>query len=373
VYGVLRVRRPAGRVAACLAGALIALTSPATGPAAPPMGPVQPTPQPAGTMPPPMPLRSPAPSFASPAPQSGLTTLQQFDEKLNALHESSWRLHSTLPNFKDPRGRTAAQDVDQWLLSAENEARLEALRGTAQEQSAKGDSKGLSATLNTATPLLDQEIYRSNVLTAYWSFEELMVRHLRNLFAITQRLALPPTDIKAPAVDMIAGRLGRDLTAAMAADSPGLRSDWMTILQNGSRDLLHAMNEVREHYAAQLSEHERADGKEPVAARDTPCPEPAPRTSGAEKPSLAAGNQAPDSFYPDSSRRAEFEGSVTMQAWVSSTGCMQKAGIYSSSGVVELDDAAVRWTQQAKFYPAEHDHQAVDADMLFVLRFQMRN
>jgi TonB family protein len=146
----------------------------------------------------------------------------------------------------------------------------------------------------------------------------------------------------------------------------------MERLNNGSRDLIRAMNEVREKYAAQLSEQIRADGKEPISARESPCPPAATRTSGGDKPGIAGGNAAPDSFYPDSSRRAEFEGSVTIQAWVSATGCMQQAAVYASSGVAELDDAAVRWTRQASFYPAEHDHQPIDAQLLFVIRFQMR-
>jgi TonB family protein len=57
----------------------------------------------------------------------------------------------------------------------------------------------------------------------------------------------------------------------------------------------------------------------------------------------------------------------------SGTGCLQKAGIYTSSGVPELDDAAIRWAQQAHFLPAERDHQAVDGTLLFLIRFRMRD
>jgi outer membrane biosynthesis protein TonB len=42
-----------------------------------------------------------------------------------------------------------------------------------------------------------------------------------------------------------------------------------------------------------------------------------------------------------------------------------------SSGVAELDDAAIRWTQQAHFLPAEHDHKAVDGTMNFAVKFQL--
>jgi TonB family protein len=51
---------------------------------------------------------------------------------------------------------------------------------------------------------------------------------------------------------------------------------------------------------------------------------------------------------------------------------MQKAQIYTSSGVAELDEAAVRWTQQARFLPAQRDQQAIDGTMVFKVRFMLR-
>src|SRR5262249_24117004 len=107
--------------------------------------------------------------------------------------------------------------------------------------------------------------------------------------------------------------------------------------------------------------------------REGPCPEAVSQSSGAATPACAEGNAAPDSFYPDSSRRAEYEGSVTLKAWVSATGCVQQASVYKSSGVAELDDAAMRWSQQARFRPAERDHQAAEGTLLFAVKFQLRN
>lgn len=344
-----------------------ALAAPA-GSRSPPLGPPMAPVSPALTMP-----SGPRPVFSMAALPPRLQTVQQLDEAIEGLRQASWQLHSTLGTFKDTRGRTAAQDVDEWLLTPDHEANLEALRATAASQAGSGDKKGLARTLQAATALVEQETYLAGVLTTYWSVQDLALRHGAKLREVTTRLSVKPSAIKAPAVNMIAARLGSDLTQAMGASSPGDEFTDLARLENGRRDLLHAFNEVRANYAAQLSEQDRAQGKEQAVARDTPCPEPVTRTSGVDKPGLAEDNQAPDSFYPDASRQAEFEGSVTIQAWIAASGCMQKAEVYTSSGVPDLDDAAMRWAQQAKFTPAERDQQPVDGVLLFVVKFEMRD
>jgi TonB family protein len=157
----------------------------------------------------------------------------------------------------------------------------------------------------------------------------------------------------------------------MLAQSPGEQATELERLKNGRHDLLRALNDLRARLAVELSDQDRMQRKLEPVARPAPCAESVVRTSGADKPGLAQGNQAPESFYPAASRRTEFEGKVTIEAWVSANGCMQKAEVYTSSGVADLDDAAMRWTQQAKFLPAERDHQPVDGSLLFMIRFQL--
>jgi TonB family protein len=66
-------------------------------------------------------------------------------------------------------------------------------------------------------------------------------------------------------------------------------------------------------------------------------------------------------FYPAQSRKDGFEGITTIRAWIAASGCMQKAAVVSSSGVDAQDEAALAWTQQVQFLPAELDHKPVSA------------
>ena len=320
---------------------------------------------------PPQPQPSVAP-FASPLPRPELASLTELDDALEALRRASWQLASNFGELRDARGRTPGQDVDQWLLTPANLAKLEGLRANAAARTAKGDQRGLRLTLSEASALIERESYMGGVLWAYWSMWDLTRQHGSLIAAITARITSPVAG-KEATFDMIAARVGQDLPKAMAAESPAERSATIEWLGNERRDLLRDLNGARQRYARQLSEQERQQGHEAmVFPRDTPCPEAATPVAGADKAAFADGNATPDSFYPDSSRRAEFEGEVTVRAWVSATGCMQKATIYASSGVPDLDDAAIRWTQQARFRPAERDHHPVESQVKFVVKFQLR-
>jgi len=358
-------------VAAWLSAALLPAASavpPAAMAAPPPMTPPALPPQPF-TQPPPLPARR----FSTPAARPQFTSVQQLDAALDALRQTSWQLHSMFGPLKDLRGRSAAQDVDRWLLTPEHEARLKDLRERAEALSAKGAKSDLLITLNVSTGLVGQEAYMAGMLTTYWTLWSLVAQHSANLQGIAARIS-PPAPLKDAAFDVIAPAVARDYEEAMAAESAGMQATDIERLNNDRRNLLHALNEARGRYAARLSEQQRTQGQEAATyPPDTPCPESVQQTSGGPSPGFAEGNAAPDSFYPDSSRRAEYEGSVTVKAAVSAAGCLQKASVYTSAGVPELDDAAIRWTQQARFRPAEVGHQAVDATLLFIVKFQMRD
>jgi TonB family protein len=52
---------------------------------------------------------------------------------------------------------------------------------------------------------------------------------------------------------------------------------------------------------------------------------------------------------------------------------MKNARVYQSSGVTALDEAALRWTESARFDPAEKDHAAVEGRERFRIKFQWRD
>src|SRR2546430_718744 len=121
-------------------------------------------------------------------PPPRFDTVPQLDEALDQLRKMSWALYSDALAQPDSRGRTIAQDVNQWLLSPDHEERLAALRARAQSQSAAADSAALQATLGEAATRVQQERCFAAVLAGYWRYRELLARHEARLQALKERL-----------------------------------------------------------------------------------------------------------------------------------------------------------------------------------------
>jgi TonB family protein len=319
----------------------------------------------------PQPL-TPIPSAsAQQLPRAQFSNVQQLDAAIDALRRASWELHSMFGPLQDVRGRTAGEDVDEWLLTPEHLAELQSLRASAA--ASKSPSTTVIRVLAPATQLVEQETYMASVVGTYWTLVSLAAQHNANLQIIGARLA-PPLQPKSGMAGLVAQQAAqKDFPEAMAAQTPENQRAQLQRLNVDHAQVLRELNDTRTRYAEQLSKQLHDEGQEPVVySRETPCPEPVTQTSGKDLAAFASGNSPPDSFYPDSSRRAEYEGRVTVKAWISAAGCMQKATVYATSGVAELDEAAIRWTQQAEFLPAERDQKAVDGSMTFRVEFKLR-
>ena len=307
-----------------------------------------------------------------PQPLSTPRSAQQLDEAIDALHRLSWQLHAMAQTLPQAGGRSLAEDVDEWLLPPAQARRLEALRLQALAQSTRSDKAALRGTLKEATPLLGQEAYKAATLGAWWTFQDILARHESNLQALEARAPQEDHAARQSRIAMLAAGMRGQLPAALAADSAVTQAAAMQQLNEASETLLRAYNEERGKLAHLVSGAQHARGEvAPAQPRDTPCPETAAHTSGKAVPQIASDNAAPESLYPSTSRHAYFEGDVVVDASISAAGCMEKAAVYDSSGVAELDDAAIRWAQQAVFYPAERDHRPVDGMLRFRVRFQL--
>ncbi|MBK1694208.1 hypothetical protein CKO09_05570 [Chromatium weissei] len=82
-------------------------------------------------------------------------------------------------------------------------------------------------------------------------------------------------------------------------------------------------------------------------------------------------NPAPS--YPDTARRLRQEGTVQLRVQVSISGNASAVSIASSSGVISLDQAAVRAVQRWRFKPARRDGIAVAATVQIPIRFQLNS
>jgi TonB family protein len=312
---------------------------------------------------------TPGAIFATPA-QLQLNNLQQLDDADGALRRLIWQLHSApaLRSVTDSRGRDCAQDVDTYLLTAAQEARLQVLRAEVQQKS------GAAATpaLHQAALLLQQENYLASLVTNYWWLQTLRAKHEEILTALAARA---PPDAAATAqrhTAAVAELLTRAYVAALAATTES-QGSVITALKSSADQLFATYNQERGALAVIVSATERERGEKSVAqARDTPCPAAVTQTSGGPNPKTAGGTAA-SSVYPPASRAAYLEGSVVVLAHVSASGCMQHAAVFDSSGVPELDAAALVVARKTNFLPAERDHQAVEACFLFRVNFKLKD
>lgn len=298
-----------------------------------------------------------------------LESAEQLDTAIDLLVRANWEAYVEV-NHSDPDQREAERNLQQLLLTPARLARLRQLSSQAKAQS--GGGAALQAALSEARPLLAQESYRwamvqwRVVLDGIIATHEERVRRLENLLPPAGRLN------QRKFITDVLTNFNSGFETAMAADSTEARNASVEQLSASFQGVINVYNAARGTLATAVSRQEHAQGKDnSIKSREAPCPERAVRTSGGEHPGIASDNVAPESFYPVESRRVQFEGLVTVQVWVSATGCEEKAQVYDSSGVDELDDAAIRWTEQAKFLPAESDHKPIDATMRFRMKFKL--
>jgi TonB family protein len=303
-----------------------------------------------------------------PAPK--LDSVPQLDEALVGLRNMSWSLYSAPYAVRDSRGHSITQDVNQWLLTPEHEARIVALRSRAQSQAA--DATAQRATLAEAAARVHQEYCLVEVLAGYWFFQDILNRHSVRLQTLHEQL--PQDDAAARQLRLAPPlkQLTDALTAAMSADSFSLEEAAAERLGSATDLVFGAYNKERGELAVALSTRERTEGKTPrTLTPEAPCQAAPVKTSGAATPKLAPGNVAPDQVYPPASKHTWFEGRVMLDATVAANGCPQRAAVYQSSGVDELDEAALRWALQAHYLPGERDHQPSDGVVRFIVKFVM--
>lgn len=304
--------------------------------------------------------------FAAPALLQ-LGNVQQLDDAEAALRRLIWQLYSApaLRSVTDSRGRDCAQDVDTYLLTAAQQARLQGLRAAAQHESGGAGA----AALHQAALLLQQENYLADLVTNYWWLQTLRAKHEEFLTALAARA---PPDAAATAqrsTETAAQMFTRAYLAALAA-SAATQASAVSALQLSADELFDTHNQKRGALAVIISARERERGEKSAdQARATPCPAAVTQTSGSDKPRPAAGS--PPSVYPPASRAAYIEGVVVVHAAISAGGCMLHAAVFDSSGVPDLDAAALAWTQRAHFSPGERDHQPVAGELNFRVNFKL--
>jgi TonB family protein len=300
-------------------------------------------------------------------------TAQQLGDAIDAGHRVSWELYSGLPQEKDARGRTAQQDVDEWLLRKDVTAQLDTLLAQAKKAEAAHNDEVLRKALSRGAVLIESEMYRSALVAVYWGYRDSMAAHAGNLATLEARL---PADDAAARLARLApteSAFAAALPAAMSAATQETAEQVLAAQEfiASAEGVFAAYNAERTRLAQLVGSYERAQGKSPlVRAREEPCPEPV-APSGSDKPHTARDFPNAENFYPEASKRHYFEGSVVIEATISATGCIDKAEVHTSSGVSQLDAGALDLALKGRYVPAGHAQQGVPSTFLFRISFKL--
>ncbi len=246
---------------------------------------------------------------------------------------------------KDIRGRLFSQDAEQYLV------------GYAQAAFGMGPGGAGAAAIPDQGTFAAEGQRRTLALQAYWKIAPFLV-HNRDLWdAFLAHNHLPAATAHSEEVRALEAKM----TAAFAEAAPS--SDWQQRAQ-----------ELNDAY---VNERHRLAGMRMLAAnavyrnRQSACPAPATATSGKERPALEPTTRPLSEFYPAAAQREGIEGAVVLSIKVNSAGCPTAFAIAGSSGVDSLDEAALRWIENATYRPAEHAGAAVDSTAQLLVNFKL--
>ncbi len=350
--------------------------------------------------------RSAAAADASNTPQQSDpagSPFSEWDSMQDGLRRGIWTAYlGTAESGRDARGRTEADDVNQWVMGDDVVAKLAAIRGKAEQQSRAGQESAARQTLKEGMDIASEQARRLAGIETYWR-SRLALDRQRLLWQswLREAPASAAADSKSR-LDSLEAGLIREL-------SP------LGVSPADIDDLLIAYNEERIRLAALVVKQRVAMGI-PLRGRERslPCPEPAKPDSsdaggaqptgaaqpaggaqpagaaqptgaaqpaGAAQPTGAAqpaggdrragllSSPSTELYYPDDAKRDGISGGVILRLTITAAGCMQRTEVTGSSGADELDDAALALSDYMRFRPATKAGQPVDSTLNLQVKF----
>ena len=237
-------------------------------------------------------------------------------------------------NEKDIRGRTAAQDYQQYIARPIAKATKSIQLPVRFDRPIKMDDPRLQK----------QSKERFDALVQYWNAVPSMMQNRALWTAFLARNGMQvgtPHDQQVRAAERA---LRREL--ATTAPNPTWRTRAVAL---------------RDAYVSERKRIVLARGKD-VTVRLLPragsCPRPVRWTSTSGVPILREVAQLA-SFYPISKQNVGLEGTVVLAIHIDASGCVSALAVEASSGSAALDHAAIRWEESASYQPATSSGRAV--------------
>jgi TonB family protein len=315
---------------------------------------------------------APAPS-AAPKPVSlkvKLTSLEEWDTQIDALVRLSYQVYGS-QGGQDLGGHDLQYYWQQHVFTPATKENLEMLRDKAQKQSVAKDTAGLQKTLDEASAILTTEHAKAYIISLFLSAQDPVVYHQYQLGPWLARAGDADRQGINDRVTSTYEVLAKELDQALK--QPDIEKLGAT-----SQSFLAHLSEPLAFFNAERARLVKAQAELPnpvaVAAltRDKePCPAPVQPTKGRDKPGLGADFPSSEAFYPATAKLNDVEGSVTLRATISETGCIQRAEVVGTSGVAELDEGALKLAMAGKYVPAAGPgDKGVAGSMMFRIKFE---
>jgi TonB family protein len=300
-----------------------------------------------------------------------VSLLQGWDREQIELRELVWRTYApTAVLDNDSRGRTVADDLNDWVMPKDVQDRLSGIRAAAERQMRAGDEQGARQTLESGRAAVEEQRRVLSLVNYYWT-QRFALKRQRDLWLAWLRLS--PDAVSAQSkhwIDSLEATLTRNLSPAAT----------QTALTSQVESLKRAYNDERIKLAELISDRRLAEGKV-VAARErrTACPaSPAQHIDRQREGAVASGDQpvgiamdmSPGRLYPEAARRNGISGSIDLRLTIGTTGCMERAEVLRSSGAEELDQAAIDLSEYVRYIPAKRGSQPIRATYTRTIAFQ---
>jgi TonB family protein len=297
--------------------------------------------------------------------------LQDWDRTQVELRESVWQTYAaTAALGKDARGRTVAEDLDDWVMTKDVIAQLQKVRADAERQYRTGDERGARATLESGRAVAQEQRRRLSLINYYWQ-QTIPLDRQRDLWLLwLQQSPSPAATQSRERMHMLESALAQEISPSLAQETLAAQVE----------SLKRAYNEERGKLAGLVSDQRiAAGGVIAVRERSTPCSatpgdEEQRRRASANgtgnRPVGILTNPSPDLFYPEDARKNEISGKVTLLLTIAANGCMERAEVVRSSGATELDEAAMDLSEDTIYLPAERGGRPVESTSSRVIGFQ---
>jgi TonB family protein len=299
-----------------------------------------------------------------------LSLLQGWDREQIEIREMVWRTYApTAVLDKDSRGRTVANDLNDWVMTKEVQDHLSSLRAAAERQLRAGDEQAARRTLDSGRAAVAEQRRVLLLVNYYWT-QRFVLNRQRDLWLAW--LKLSPVAVNAQSrhsIDPLEAALTRNLSPTTTQEA----------LAKQVESLKRAYNEERIKLAELFSDRRLAEGKV-VAARErrmacAPSPQHIDRrregaVATGDQPVAIAMDMSPGRLYPEAARSNGISGSVDLRLTIGTTGCMERAEVLRSSGAEELDEAAIDLSEYVHYFPARRGGQPIRGAYTRTIAFQ---